>query len=664
MANYLGTVIPALLLGVAAPALAQSSPPAAPSTAAVAAQERAVGDDLAVLTPPPGWSVESKGRITLITPPEGDAAIAVLLVKDAADADAAIASAWREVRPGAVRDILLAQDEPAKNGWSAIRSISYLCAAEDKYSAEALAHTVPGGFVVVLIDGALGTVTKRGAQINALLATLTPKGYVKESFAGRTAHPLDAARVGDILAFAEQARKDLGIPGVGLALVDDGKVVWEGGLGVADLESGQKVGKDTLFMAASNTKGMTTLLLATLVAEGKLDWDRPATDYMPRFRLGSEATTAKVLVRHLVCACTGLPRTDYEWILNSKPGRSAEDLLSELAAIQPTSEFGEVYQYNNQLPAAAGFIAASLIHPERDLGSAYSLSMEERIFSPLAMTRSTFDWSEATSGDWARPYGVDLRGQPVRIDLDTNLSVVASNPSGGVWSSAHDMALYVLNELNEGVLPSGKWMIAADALLARRAHNITAGDQRWYGMGLHDDASSGVSVLSHGGSMFGYKSGWYAIPQAEAGIVVLTNSDNGYALTQALQRKLLEVLYDGKPAASGMVANSVASNAAQRNVIIEKVPLPVPAELRAKVTGRFVHPKLGVMTVSDEGDRLMLTSTSMRDEVGVLAGADGSLSIIVVGPVVTGLLAQVVEAGGKRQLVFNDGQNEYRADEL
>ena len=100
--------------------------------------------------------------------------------------------------------------------------------------------------------------------------------------------------------------------GVGMALVDGGKVVYQGGLGVRELGKPEPVDENTLFMAASNTKGMTTLLLAELVDEKKLQWDEAVIEVYPSFKLGNADTTKKVLVKNLICACTGLPRQDLE----------------------------------------------------------------------------------------------------------------------------------------------------------------------------------------------------------------------------------------------------------------------------------------------------------------------------------------------------------------
>ena len=126
----------------------------------------------------------------------------------------------------------------------------------------------------------------------------------------------------------------LKIPGVAFALVDHGKVVFEGGFGERELGRGQPVDAHTRFMIASNTKGLTTLLLARLVDEGKLSWDEPVTDAYPDFRLGSPETTNRVQIKHLVCACTGLPRNDREWIFNTPRGTPPSATFAKLAQLQ------------------------------------------------------------------------------------------------------------------------------------------------------------------------------------------------------------------------------------------------------------------------------------------------------------------------------------------
>ena len=90
--------------------------------------------------------------------------------------------------------------------------------------------------------------------------------------------------------------------------------MFQGGFGVREIGRSETVDADTAFMIGSNGKALTTLLLARLVERGLLDWDTPVSSVWPAFRLGDAVTTRQVRVRHLVCACTGLPRQDYPWI--------------------------------------------------------------------------------------------------------------------------------------------------------------------------------------------------------------------------------------------------------------------------------------------------------------------------------------------------------------
>ena len=130
-----------------------------------------------------------------------------------------------------------------------------------------------------------------------------------------------------------------------------------------------KVDADTMFMIASNTKAMTTLMLAKLVDEKKLAWDTPATEVLPSFKLGDADVTSQVLIKHLICACTGMPRQDLEWLFEFD-GVTPDRVMAVLGTMQPTSKFGELFQYSNPMAAAAGFIGGHVAFPELELGAA------------------------------------------------------------------------------------------------------------------------------------------------------------------------------------------------------------------------------------------------------------------------------------------------------
>lgn len=627
-------------------------------TAAPAAAPIPVGSG-AAMVPPEGWAIARQAGSVRFTPPEQDFSVTIVPVAAAKDGADAAAQAWRSARPAFARPVRLAQPLPARDGWEEILVVNYDVPPAEKAIAQAVALRKGTAWTVVTAEGALATIAKRGGQFNASAETLRPADYAKESFAGRQAHALDPARVEELKRFVRTSMAALKIPGVGLAVIDHGRIAYEGGIGVKDIATGAAVGKDTLFMIASNTKGMATLLLATLVDQGRLDWNRPVIDYMPTFRLGSDETTRKVLVKHLVCACTGLPRKDMQWLFNTRPDTKADETFAQLAATQPTSGFGEVYQYNNLMASAAGYLAAHIIYPGMELGAAFDRAMQERIFDPLGMRHTTLSNARAMAGDWAKPYDTDIDDRLAPLDVRYNDTVVPYRPAGGAWSSAHDMALYVRDELDQGLLPNGKRLVSAENLLARRVHNVPTGEKVWYGMGLEDDASSGVSVIQHGGSMFGYKSNWFAIPSAQVGVVVLTNGESGYGLTEAVKRRLLEILYDGKPEA----AENVASMAKRSDQALAKFR----SELNLRLTpqdagpflGTYVNPDLGPLTIGYEGGKLMAHATSIWSEVTTKANKDGTVSLMTFSPGAGGFDLLTAKRDGKRALVLNDAQHEY-----
>src|SRR5262249_47275247 len=202
---------------------------------------------------------------------------------------------WAAYSNGQKHALKLITPRPARMGWEERQVFDYETSPNERAVVAAIASRAGSTWTVVLLDGGEPTFEKRGAALGLILQSLRPKGYTKESFAGKKAHPLDAARIAELKSFLETGMKQLGVPGASFALIDNNKIVYEGGLGVRELGKPSAIDENTLFMAASNTKGMTTLLLAELVDEGKLRWDEPVIQAYPQFKLGNPDTTKKVL---------------------------------------------------------------------------------------------------------------------------------------------------------------------------------------------------------------------------------------------------------------------------------------------------------------------------------------------------------------------------------
>jgi hypothetical protein len=161
-------------------------------------------------------------------------------------------------------------DLPAREGWSVRKQFIYETSPNERAVVVAVAFRAGDTWTVLLADGKEPTFEKRGAQLNLIVESLRPKGYHRESFAGIKAHPLTPERIQILKSFVESSMKTLGIPGASMALIEDGKVVYEGGFGFRKLGHPPPVNEHTRFMVASNTKGLTTLLLAKLIDQHSL----------------------------------------------------------------------------------------------------------------------------------------------------------------------------------------------------------------------------------------------------------------------------------------------------------------------------------------------------------------------------------------------------------
>jgi CubicO group peptidase (beta-lactamase class C family) len=638
-----------------APAPPPAEAPAVPQT--LPADTSRTTQAGATYTAPGGWSAADKGAVTILTPPEGDSHVALAAV-EAADAQTAVDAAWKLYRPEMKRPLKLVTPRPGREGWDERQVFEYETSPNERAVAEAIAFRKGSAWTVVMLDGTEPTFEKRAAPTNLVVASLRPQGYARESFAGKKAHPLDAARIETLKAFVQSAMDQLGVPGVGLAFIDGGKVVWEGGLGVRELGKPQKVDAHTLFIAASNTKGMTTLLLAREADRNRIRWDEPAVQAYPRFRLADPDITRQVLIRHLICACTGMPRQDLEWLFEGGPAK-ASSTFDLLATMKPTSKFGEVFQYSNLMASAAGYIGGHLYDPKLELGQAYDKAMRELIFTPLGMRETTFDFKKALRGNHASAHGEDADGKMRVADQSLNMTIVPYRPAGGVWTSAHDLARYAMLELSKGTLPDGKRLVSEENLVARRLPQVAIGEDHTYGMGLMVLTRWGTPVVHHGGDLLGYHSDWFVLPEHGVGAVILTNANNGQLIRGALLRRLVEVLFDGRPEAEGDLAAQAQRIRAEQQKMRSRLDLPADPAVLSGLAASYRSPELGRLALVHKGDRAIVDVGEWRSAVATRKNDDGSISLITVDPGYVGFEFVIGQKDGKRALITRDGQHEY-----
>ena len=186
-----------------------------------------------------------------------------------------------------------------------------------------------------------------------------------------------------------------------------------------------------------------------------------------------------------------------------------------------------------------GYAAAVAAAPgETDLFAAYVTAMRQRLLDPLGMDRSTFVLDEVlASGDYAQPHGLDLAGayHPARWKTTSATSSTVA-PAGALWSSATEMARYLQMELAGGIAPDGTRVVSQENLEATWQPQVTMPAIRQpgvppelvamaqgYALGWVVGDYHGQRLLWHSGGTFGFGAQTAFLPDADLGLVILTN---------------------------------------------------------------------------------------------------------------------------------------------
>jgi len=328
--------------------------------------------------------------------------------------------------------------------------------------------------------------------------------------------------------WVSKAMKDWRTPGLAVAVVKDGKVVFAQGFGVRELGKPQPVDTRTLFAIGSTTKAMTAALLAMLVDEKKVEWDAPVTRYLPWFAMKDPAVTRELSVRDLVTHRAGLGNADYLWYGHRQ---STEEILRRVRLIEPAYPVRSGFIYQNIMYAAAGAVV------EAASGRPWSEMMRSRIFQPLGM-RDTIATAAtlASQPNVASPHA--LVGNDVKVIENVSVDPVA--PAGSVWSSVADMSKW-MQMLLDGCRIGGA---GGTAMLSKAScaelftpqtiapyemyptTRLTKPHWMTYGLGWFQQDYRGRAVDFHTGSIDGMVAIHGLIRDERLGVYVLGNLDH------------------------------------------------------------------------------------------------------------------------------------------
>ena len=339
------------------------------------------------------------------------------------------------------------------------------------------------------------------------------------------------SRLVSIEAKVEKRRKELGIPGVSLAIVKDDKVIYSKGLGYKNFEKKIPITADTQLAIGSATKAFTGLSVLMSQDEGKLSIDESPKKYIPYFKINDPKIDEKIRVRNLLSHSSGLNRTDLGWITGKL---NTEEIIRVAGKAKPIAGLGERFLYQNVMFLAAGEIVAAVQKQP------WINFVPEHIFKPLGMTNSTMTVTQMKKAkDYSFGYEYNFDTKQTR-NLPTR-EITAIAPAGSINSSANDMANWLRFIVNGGEL-NGKRLVSKEGFdeWTKPQMKITPNGSVSYGFGWFVQTWKDKKVIQHGGNIDGFNSMVAAMPGEKLGFVILTNVS-----ASSLGNEMLEIVFSG-----------------------------------------------------------------------------------------------------------------------
>ena len=296
------------------------------------------------------------------------------------------------------------------------------------------------------------------------------------------------------------------VPGLGIAIVNTGRLVWRRGFGVRDATSKTPVDNDTVFEAASMSKPPFAYAVLKLCEKGRLDLDSPLTKYTWERFLPNDPRLDSITTRQVLSHTSGFQN----W-------RSDQEPLK----IHFTP--GERYMYSGE---GYSYLQSVVAHIT---GQPIDVYMKANLFVPFDMTSSDFAMTAKLKRNAARPH--DEKGTPLDFNTPTAESIARYGAAGGLLTTPSDYARFVIEVVNPKASdPFRLTKASLDDMLRPHVKVNDAMESSW-ALGWQVQKTG---VINHGGHNRGFHCHAVASPATRSGFVIMTNGEAGGALIEKL----------------------------------------------------------------------------------------------------------------------------------
>jgi CubicO group peptidase (beta-lactamase class C family) len=422
----------------------------------------------------------------------------------------------------------------------------------------------------------------------------------------------------------DKLRQDIGVPGVAVSIVEDGKISFSKGFGVKHLGSSDAVDADTIFPNGSTGKAFTVAALAVLVDQGKLKWDDRVIDHMPWFAMYDPWVTREMTIRDLLVHRSGLGLGEGDLLMVPRTKLSRRESVWRLRYLKPKTSFRSAYAYDNVLYMAAGQLI------EEVSGETWESFVANHVLKPAGMVHSVSDSAPRfATANRAFPHArLDgpFRGLGTQVTLNERDELGRNAaPAGGLAVSANDMARWMMIQLAHGKLPEGNGRLFSEA----------ASNEMWkpqvilptapmtgalkdtqplfddYALAWDISDYKGTKIVSHSGAVFGFQALVVLIPEKNVGFTILINSEDG-ELIKTLQYELLDH-YLGRPRQDWETAWRTFKRERQAKAVAALKQAGATAAAKvgpslppARYAGEYVDPWYGPISIREEGGKLRI----------------------------------------------------------
>lgn len=316
----------------------------------------------------------------------------------------------------------------------------------------------------------------------------------------------------------------LNTPGAAIGIVSGDRLIYAKGIGISDIETGALLAPGMLFRLGSTTKMFTATALVSLAEEGKIKLDDPIGLAVKGLDPKIAAVTAHQLLTHT------------SGFLDEAPMYGSQDegaLEKEVKSWREDRFFttpGDIYSYSNPGYWLAGFIVQNLS------GKLYADAMNDRIFAPLGMTRTTLRLTVAMTYPLAQGHDASPGKAPTVVRPFANNT--ASWPAGSIFSNVQDLSRFVIAFMNGGKVDS-KQVISPTVIkrLTTPYVSVPGIQEAHYGYGIELLEERGVRIVRHGGSRSGYGTLIWMVPDHRFGVIVLANR-TGASLSKTAEKAM------------------------------------------------------------------------------------------------------------------------------